>query len=97
MKETVKYDPLHTFLLNDRQNKYIDNIIFLKIQDDLQSKINGLMKELIVEEDENRIDELKLILRNTIKDQEDAKRNLEINLKKGNEVPILNNWKQRNV
>lgn len=97
MKETVKYDPLHTFLLNNRKNKYIDNMIFLKIQDDLQDKIDRLMQELIVEENENRIEELKLILKNTIKDQEDAKRNLEINLKKANEVPILNDWKPGNV
>ena len=62
MKETVKYDPLHTFLLNDRRNKSIDNLLFLKIQDDLKDKIDELMKELITEEDEVRINELKLLI-----------------------------------
>jgi len=92
MANSLKYDPLHTFLLNDRRNKDIDNLIFLKIEDNLQVKINDLMKKLITEEDVNEIEKIKAMLQNTIQDKEDAQRNLEINIKKANEVPIINSW-----
>lgn len=92
MKESLKYDPLHTFLISDRKNRDVDNIIFLKVMDNLQIKIDDLTKQLIAEEDEKEIRMIKVKLENMIKDKEDAQRNLEINLKKANEVPILKDW-----
>lgn len=91
MAEHLKYDPLHIFQTGNARADAIDNLLSVKIEGNLENKIQVLMKELIKSEDEPISAQLALEIKNLQKDIEDVQKSRNSRIKKSRE----NNGTQR--
>ncbi len=85
MSEYLKYNPLRSFQTSNPLADSVDNILSVKMETNLENKIQVLMKKLIISEDTHTEQQLGLEIKNIQKDIEDIQKTRNSRIKKSRE------------
>ena len=88
MEDSLKYDPLHTHRNGNAKSVAIEKLWSVKIETDLERKLQTLTKRLVAEENDDLLFQISNEIKNTLKDIEDLKRTRELNTLKYSDVYI---------
>lgn len=86
MENSLKYDPLYTHRNGNAKLVAIEKLWSVKIETDLEYKLQTLTKKLVAEEDDDLLFQISSEIKNTLKDIEDLKRTRHLNTLKSSDV-----------
>lgn len=80
-----KYDPTEPMFIRRQKSIAIDNLLSVKMESELEDKIQGLLQKLILTNDEVEVDLLKLQIKNIQRDITDLQTTREKRIKRSRE------------